>query len=186
VAPNGFANMVITVKKDIKMLKNFVLMAGAVVVLSGCSACSNVEDEPVGASATNLPTVHDGDYADTMIVDTNRDMKMAANYKMVNFGYDSSTLSSTARKNLNMFADHAKKAGIKSVVVEGHCDERGTKGYNIALGESRAKSVASFLKVNGVSDAQIEVISYGEERPAEMGQNEAAWSKNRRVYIEYK
>ncbi len=183
MAPNGFANMVITVKKDIKMLKNFVLMAGAVVVLSGCSACSNVEDEPVGASATNLPTVHDGDYADTMVVDTNRDMKMAANYKMVNFGYDSSTLSSEARKNLNMFASHAKKAGIKNVVVEGHCDERGTREYNLALGERRANSVKRYLVGLGMDSKMISTVSFGKERPMDTAHNAAAWAKNRRAML---
>ena len=72
------------------------------------------------------------------------------------------------------------------VLLEGHCDERGTKEYNIALGEKRAKAISSFLVVNGVSKSQIEVLSYGEERPANSAHNDAAWSQNRRVYIEYK
>ncbi|WP_156502735.1 OmpA family protein, partial [Oleiphilus sp. HI0067] len=71
------------------------------------------------------------------------------------------------------------------IVLEGHCDERGTKEYNIALGERRANSVAQFLKVNGVSASQIEVVSYGEESPAVAGSNETAWSKNRRVVLQY-
>jgi peptidoglycan-associated lipoprotein len=102
------------------------------------------------------------------------------------FDFDQSSIKSESRAALAAHAMFLAANPALKVVLEGHCDERGTKGYNIALGESRAKSIASFLKVNGVSDAQLEVVSYGEERAAELGQTEAAWAKNRRVYIEYK
>jgi peptidoglycan-associated lipoprotein len=102
------------------------------------------------------------------------------------FDFDQSAIKSESRAPLTAHAAFLSANPSLKVVLEGHCDERGTKEYNIALGEDRAKSVAQFLKVNGVSDSQIEVISYGEERPAMMGQNEDAWAKNRRVFIEYK
>ena len=73
-----------------------------------------------------------------------------------------------------------------SVTLEGHSDERGTKEYNLALGERRAQSVERFLVVNGVSRTQLEVVSYGEEKPAASGHSESDWAKNRRVFIEYK
>jgi peptidoglycan-associated lipoprotein len=71
------------------------------------------------------------------------------------------------------------------ITLEGHGDERGSREYNIALGEQRAKSVASVMKIQGVSDSQISVVSYGEEKPAAMGNDEAAWELNRRVEIDY-
>ncbi|GAB6141824.1 hypothetical protein JCM14076_25530 [Methylosoma difficile] len=71
------------------------------------------------------------------------------------------------------------------IVLEGHGDERGSREYNIALGEQRAKSVANMMKVQGVSDSQINIVSYGEEKPAAFGSDEAAWEQNRRVEINY-
>jgi peptidoglycan-associated lipoprotein len=102
------------------------------------------------------------------------------------FDFDQSTVKVEARASLAAHAEFLSANPATKIVLEGHCDERGTKEYNIALGEGRANSIASFLVVNGVSKAQIEVVSYGEERPADSGHNDAAWSQNRRVYVEYK
>ncbi len=71
------------------------------------------------------------------------------------------------------------------VVMEGHGDERGSREYNIALGEQRAKSIVSMMKVQGVADGQLQVVSYGEEKPASLGHDEASWELNRRVEIVY-
>ncbi|MCF7965410.1 MAG: peptidoglycan-associated lipoprotein Pal [Methylobacter tundripaludum] len=71
------------------------------------------------------------------------------------------------------------------IVMEGHGDERGSREYNIALGEQRAKSVASMMRVQGVADGQLEIVSYGEEKPAAFGHDEAAWELNRRVELVY-
>lgn len=71
------------------------------------------------------------------------------------------------------------------IVLEGHGDERGSREYNIALGEQRAKSVASMMKVQGVSENQLEVVSYGEEKPAAFGHDESSWELNRRVELVY-
>ncbi|MFZ2449116.1 MAG: peptidoglycan-associated lipoprotein Pal [Methylovulum miyakonense] len=71
------------------------------------------------------------------------------------------------------------------ITLEGHGDERGSREYNIALGEQRAKSVASMMKIQGVSDSQISIVSYGEEKPAAFGNDESAWELNRRVEIDY-
>jgi len=102
------------------------------------------------------------------------------------FDFDQSSVKVEARASLAAHAEFLSANPATKIVLEGHCDERGTKEYNIALGESRAKSISSFLVVNGVSKAQIEVVSYGEERPADIAHTDAAWSQNRRVYIEYK
>jgi peptidoglycan-associated lipoprotein len=71
------------------------------------------------------------------------------------------------------------------MVLEGHGDERGSREYNIALGEQRAKSVASMMKAQGVSDSQLEIVSYGEEKPASFGHDESSWELNRRVELVY-
>jgi peptidoglycan-associated lipoprotein len=75
------------------------------------------------------------------------------------------------------------KAGKKSLRLDGHTDERGTREYNMALGERRAKAVADYMSVNGVASYRIETVSYGEERPVAYGSGESNWSQNRRVEI---
>jgi len=101
------------------------------------------------------------------------------------FDLDQSSIKAEFRAPLAAHASYLVQNPSAKIVLEGHCDERGTKEYNIALGERRANSVAQFLKVNGVSASQIEVVSYGEESPAVAGSNETAWSKNRRVVLQY-
>ena len=96
------------------------------------------------------------------------------------FSYNSSSLSQEAQGTLKNQATWLKAHPAFSMVVEGHCDERGTREYNIALGERRANAVKHFLTHHGVDKARVETISYGKERPAVVGDNEAAWSKNRR------
>ena len=102
------------------------------------------------------------------------------------FDFDEASIKADSRTALAAHAAFLSANPSVKIVLEGHTDERGTKGYNMALGESRANSVQKFLIVNGVSKSQIEVVSYGEERPANSGHNDSAWSQNRRAYIEYK
>jgi len=101
------------------------------------------------------------------------------------FDFDQFTVKSESRPALAAHAAFLSSNPSSKIVIEGHCDERGTKGYNIALGERRAQAVERFFVVNGVSKSQIEVISYGEERPAVSAHNDSAWAQNRRAYIEY-
>lgn len=97
------------------------------------------------------------------------------------FAFDDSSLSAEARETLLAQARWLKENKGRTVVVEGHCDNRGTEEYNLALGSRRAQSVKDFLVNAGVEPSQIVTISYGEERPAERGNNEEAWGKNRRA-----
>ncbi len=98
------------------------------------------------------------------------------------FDFDQSLLRAESRAALLVQAECLKKYG-SSIRLEGHADERGSREYNMALGERRANAVADFLKLNGISGSDIETVSYGEERPAEVGSYESAWSKNRRVEL---
>jgi peptidoglycan-associated lipoprotein len=100
------------------------------------------------------------------------------------FEFDSSALLPMAQETLSQKADYMMHNAGQKVVIEGHCDERGTAAYNLALGERRADAAKAFLVNLGVDGAQISTISYGEERPVDMGHTEEAWAKNRRVHFE--
>jgi len=101
----------------------------------------------------------------------------------VHFAFDSSVLDTTAQSILKSKADWMKKNPNAPVIIEGHCDERGTVAYNLALGERRAESAKAFLVNMGISAGSISTISYGEERPVDPGKNEEAWAKNRRAHF---
>jgi len=96
------------------------------------------------------------------------------------FNYDSSDLDSDAQELLQDQVAWLKQYSDVSVIVEGHCDERGTREYNLALGEKRAQSVKNYLVSLGISSDRISTISYGKERPAVVGSNDGAWAQNRR------
>ena len=97
------------------------------------------------------------------------------------FDFDSSALQPMAREVLKRKADWLFEKWDASVIIEGHCDDRGTNAYNLALGERRAESVKAFMVDLGVDAARMTTISYGEEKPMDMGRNEEAWAKNRRA-----
>lgn len=105
--------------------------------------------------------------------------------RVVYFDYDSSDLKANGQQVLQAHAAWLNQHPDAHVRVEGNADERGTREYNIALGERRAKSVAAYLNSNGVGDGQLTIISYGKEKPAVEGHDESAWSKNRRVELHY-
>ncbi len=98
----------------------------------------------------------------------------------VYFGYDQYDLTPEARSTVERQAQWMKTYPNVSVMVEGHCDERGTREYNLALGEKRANAVRNYLISNGVQAGRVQSISYGKERPAIMGADETSWAQNRR------
>ncbi len=101
------------------------------------------------------------------------------------FEFDSSTLSAEAESILRAKAEWMRRNPSLSIVIEGHCDNRGTTEYNLALGERRAESVKRFLIDLGIAETRIRTISFGEERPLVKGDNEEAWAKNRRAHFEF-
>ncbi len=101
----------------------------------------------------------------------------------IHFAYDSFALTPEAIQILNEKVDYLKKYPNTRILVEGHCDERGTAEYNMALGERRAESAKSYLIRNGIRPDRIDTISYGEEKPIAMGHNEEAWRQNRRAHF---
>ena len=99
----------------------------------------------------------------------------------IHFAFDSYELTADSRSTLQKISEHMKRFNNLRLVIEGHCDERGTAEYNLALGERRARAAYEFLVLLGVSSDRMQIISYGEERPLVPESNEAAWAQNRRA-----
>jgi len=105
--------------------------------------------------------------------------------RIVYFDFDKSEIKSETREIIEAHAQYLSANPSVRIVLEGHCDERGTREYNLSLGERRGKAVQQVMSLLGVSSSQIELVSYGEERPAAMGHDEGAWAMNRRVEFIY-
>ena len=129
---------------------------------------SGIQDEN-GTPATGLPFDQDPNFV--------RCTDVA--FEPVYFGFDASNLQQSEMAKIEAVAAHLKKTG-RVVIVEGNCDERGSNEYNLSLGESRAIAIRDYLVTLGVDPAKIQTKSYGEEKPAVVGHEEGAWSKNRR------
>lgn len=99
------------------------------------------------------------------------------------YAFDKYNLTDESKRALEENSSELKRASESTIIIEGHCDERGTKSYNLALGEKRAKAARDYLTSLGVSGSRITIISYGKERPFDAGHDEAAWAKNRRAHF---
>ena len=104
---------------------------------------------------------------------------------VIYFDFDSSEVHPDDRVVVEANAQYLARESGAEVVLEGHADERGSREYNVALGERRANGVRDMLRLLGVADHQIRTVSYGEERPSTVGHDEGAWSRNRRVEFAY-
>ena len=115
--------------------------------------------------------------------DQERMMRQAFSDQDVYFAYDSFLLSDEAKSVLDQKAAWLQEHAAVNVQIEGHCDERGTSVYNLALGERRANAAEQYLRLLGIPGQRMSTISYGEERPLDPGHNEAAWASNRRAHF---
>lgn len=154
------------------LLKSFLIFIAATGLLVGCSSTST-QDEP-----TEEPTMSEPEPEPEPAPEPEPEPLDTVFY----FDFDKSTLKSEARAELTAHAERLKE-DPQDIRLEGHADERGSREYNMGLGERRAKAVRDFLVLQGVSSSRIEVVSYGEERPAVRGSNENAWEQNRRVEV---
>lgn len=154
----------------------FLCMVAAVALLGACSSDDTANKggaataTPAPAAAPAKPGVVPGSQADFVANVGDR----------VFFGFDKYSLAPEAKDQLAKWVAFLKKYPNDQLVVEGHADERGTREYNLALGERRANSIKDFLVSQGVQASRLKVISYGKERPAVLGSNETAWAQNRR------
>lgn len=167
----------------LKTIKSFAILAVVIGFMSGCSSNKTVE-EPETTMEPDT-TMDSGMGVDDTAVAVDDGMDAIADVaKVFYFEFDSAVLKPEARAALIAHAEYIRSDSA-SVRLEGHADERGSREYNMALGERRANAVRDFLVLQGVNSSDIETVSYGEERPVEMGSSEYSWSKNRRVELQY-
>ena len=182
--------------------KLLIVLVSALVLAAGCKSkppkvdTTARSDVPATAASSTNPVPGSSGVQNSGVVTVNADRGAASNgalgppgalgaQRVIYFDYDSSDIRS---EFIDVVAAHGRfLAGNATVRVrlEGHSDERGSREYNIALGERRAQTVKRALALQGVQESQVAVVSFGEERPAATGSDENAWSKNRRVEIVY-
>ncbi|GAB2799600.1 peptidoglycan-associated lipoprotein Pal [Halomonas shantousis] len=161
-------------------------VALSLAVMAGCSSSGGTQDGGMDGTAgtsgagTSGMTTGQGASGSQM---GQRDQ--IPDVRTIYFAFDRDTIRPEFESVLNAHAQYLQSHPNTSVVLEGHADERGTREYNLALGERRAKSVQQYLTVQGVSPSQIEIVSYGEERPAVQGHSEQSYAQNRRVVFNY-
>ena len=147
----------------------------ALFLTAGCAGKDSAPED--AAAETDVMTGEMEPMADEGLTGTGGDLTLPTVY----FDFDRATLKSEGRTALQGAADSMQGNANAQITIEGHCDERGSIEYNLALGERRAQAVKDYLSQLGVPSNQLSTISYGEERPAEMGSDEMAWSRNRRA-----
>ena len=164
--------------------RQFICCLAVLVLLAGCH--KNATDtgaatsETGGNVTTSQPngTVGGGQYP------PGSEAQLVAEVgDRVFFGYNEFDLTPQARATIEHQAQWMKTYPSVNVMVEGHCDERGTREYNLALGEKRAMAVRNYLVANGVEAGRVQTISYGKERPAVQGADETSWAQNRRGVV---
>jgi len=158
------------------MFNRLILVVGALFFLASCetatqNALKGSAGKAAGKAGSSIFGSAKQSQADKLIAVGDR----------VLFDYDSSELSSEAKLTLDKQSRFLRVNSDLTFTIEGHCDERGTREYNLALGEKRATAVRDYLVIEGISPDRIRVISYGKEKPAVVGSNDMAWSKNRRA-----
>jgi peptidoglycan-associated lipoprotein len=172
-----------------RLLSLWALMLAALLV-AGCSSTQTTEPAPEQAPVEDAPAPQPIQETTQDVSDFDGNVPIDANGRPLArtfyFEYDKAVLKPNDLAALEVHAQILRRNPARSVVVEGHCDERGTREYNLALGERRADSVRSFLLSAGVSARQLETVSYGEERPEDAGHSEAAWARNRRAILSYR
>ena len=147
-------------------------------------SCSTVPVEEVDSQqATTVDLTSDSDTSSEAASDAMSDVDIGEPYVKIYFDYDQDALREDALSDLLKVSRLMKDNPKYTLLVEGHADERGTREYNLALSERRAKAVEDFLSASGVSVFNVEVVGYGEEQPVDNGSNESAWSQNRRAEL---
>ena len=169
-------------------------MISLTILLLGCSKDQVKEDEPVEVTdLTADPASSSEDGAQTYGAEDDSgpafsqldDPQSPLSVRTIYFEYDSSEISSDYRSTVEAHSLYLQQNPSTSVILEGHGDERGSREYNLALGERRAKAVKQQMLLLGANSNQIKLVSYGEERPASDGHDESSWQQNRRVEILY-
>ena len=192
-------------KKKLWICLSLLLLIPGLMIVTSCAKktvkvdlAQTQEDEAAKLAAEKAKLAAEKarqeEIAKQRFLDEKRRQKEAARHKIIAdrnlfmnediyFDFDKSDLKSEAQEVLKRKAEWLRNNSGESVIIEGHCDERGTNEYNLALGDRRAQSAKNFLIDLGIAESRLTTISYGEERPADPRHNETAWSKNRRNHF---
>ncbi|MCB1866154.1 MAG: peptidoglycan-associated lipoprotein Pal [Chromatiales bacterium] len=182
-------------------LVGLAIVTGA-LVLGGCSTTGDKDGDGGSSSSAPAPVTGGGSGSGSgttgdgvttsgaqrpggVQIDPLEDPTSVLAQRVIYFDFDSSSIRSEYRDVVAAHAEYLAQNPGTRVVLEGHCDERGTREYNIGLGERRSSSVGNLMAAHGAGQRQIELVSFGEERPVDPGHDDGAWSKNRRVEIVY-
>ena len=177
------------------MIKRVLMVAALAVVLAGCGSNVKLDEPPAGSGATGTTN---GAGAGTQGAGQSTVTQVQAGTpgadaqgpvgvgRVILFDFDSFTVKPEYQGLVDQHARFLQGNRGRSGAVEGHTDERGSREYNLALGQKRAEAVRRALTLVGATDAQIEAVSFGEEKPAVSGSSEDAYSQNRRVEIRYR
>jgi peptidoglycan-associated lipoprotein len=168
------------------MIRKYLFFAIALVALTAIAGCGGKKattapppTEPA-TTTTKAPVVEEAtDKTPTTPSEEVSPISLSDAF----FDFDSYALTSEAKGTLEQNAKELKRVSAGNVTIEGHCDERGTKAYNLALGEKRANAAKDYLVALGVNASRLNTVSYGKERPFADGHDESAWAKNRRAHF---
>ncbi|MEN6423611.1 MAG: peptidoglycan-associated lipoprotein Pal, partial [Smithella sp.] len=191
---------IIKMKNYITLKGVFVVMILSLLIFTGCAEKKSVvtgdtaqKQETITAPAAGAAAQKDlaksQESSDAQAagkeqsVDLEKMAKAESPVSDINFDFDSFSVRPDARDILKVNANYFMKHRVSSIVIEGHCDERGTAEYNMALGERRARETKQYLINLGIKESLIKTVSFGEERPLDPASNEDAWAKNRRAHF---
>jgi len=174
---------------SIQMFQRLLAMCALAFLFTACETASNVAGDSASGSSSSSATAagstsssaSSSASSSTTATQMSDAEKLAQVGNTVYFGFDSSELAGEAQATLDRQAAFLNVNPTMVVIIEGHADERGTREYNLALGDRRAVAVRDYLLAKGLNAARVRTVSYGKERPAVSGSNEEAWAKNRRA-----
>lgn len=174
-------------------IRNIVIVLFTATLIAGCAPRQTQDDEEAArraaeqaaAAAAREAERERVREAERLRVDPLDDPESMLAQRVIYFDFDRSEVKPEFMAVVQAHAQHLSNNSNVRVTLEGHTDERGSREYNIGLGNRRAQAVRRMLMFHGVSDRQIETVSYGEERPVAHGRNEEAWARNRRVEFVY-
>lgn len=163
------------------MMSGKILLAQTLVLITfaavGCTKDDAQIEDPLAAEKSSKDEKHD------FTVDKDGNVKF--NLEIVYFHFDDYTLTEDGMGRLNALAAFMKENPKQKLQIEGHCDERGSTEYNLALGQLRAQAVKKYLATQGITDQRLATVSFGEEKPAITGEGESSWAKNRRAEFKF-
>jgi len=170
------------------MFQRLLAICAVAFLFTACETASNVAGDSASGSSSSSASgsasssaTASASSSSTTATQMSDAEKLAQVGNTVYFGFDSSELAGEAQATLDRQAAFLNVNPTMVVIIEGHADERGTREYNLALGDRRAVAVRDYLLAKGLNAARVRTVSYGKERPAVSGSNEEAWAKNRRA-----